>query len=370
MAVFTPPAEDPALTTRLARARCVTRTGLLRAGLVCLALLMISAARSQTHAQTAGGSEDVNSLIDRIFGGDTPEDTSQQETHEDQDGGGRANTGPNVDAAGSREGTGSGLDIAETTSTDRVAGSSETTSDPSVTGSDDLIDDIFSAAGDPDSVPGDAAETQADGADTGGAIDTSQTVNTNGASDASTPLSNTLGETQDTIQDTLIRIGELLPSIRTLIQVFAGALGLGYGIQGLYRGAAIANGTAGPRRPHHAAFTVLAGIFLFFLAQTIDIVIFGIFEAKSTTASLAYQDATEGLSERGERSFQALVGLINVIGIIAILRGVIIIKRTAGGDDQQATVLAGIVFLVAGGLAANILQTVDILGVTFDMFST
>ncbi|HSW70347.1 MAG TPA: hypothetical protein VLH77_00010 [Gammaproteobacteria bacterium] len=60
----------------------------------------------------------------------------------------------------------------------------------------------------------------------------------------------------------------------------------------------------------------------------------------------------------------ACYGIIQLIGVIALIRGLLIMKQVGGGRAQQATLKAGLAHLVGGILCINIYNTIQVLEAT------
>ena len=105
------------------------------------------------------------------------------------------------------------------------------------------------------------------------------------------------------------------------------------------------------------------GAFLLLLPEfinTINTTIWGQPEI-SAAEGLAYDVATTSFAD----TFKPLVQIIQFIGLIAMLRGFLILSRSTGQGAQPGTMSKGFVHIVGGILAVNIVGTINMVTTTF-----
>jgi len=62
---------------------------------------------------------------------------------------------------------------------------------------------------------------------------------------------------------------------------------------------------------------------------------------------------------------QPLIDTIRLFGLIAVVRGLVILTRIAGENPQPGSMGKGLMHIIAGTLAINIVGTIDMIKATF-----
>ncbi|MCY4260799.1 MAG: hypothetical protein OXC91_11115 [Rhodobacteraceae bacterium] len=101
--------------------------------------------------------------------------------------------------------------------------------------------------------------------------------------------------------------------------------------------------------------TFVSGVALLAFPATVGVILGSLFGAttrESPQAILSFPgvEQTRGVLAGASGLVTAIIRLIQFVGLIAIVRGILVLNAAASG---RATVGGGITFLVAGGLAVN-----------------
>jgi uncharacterized membrane protein len=146
-----------------------------------------------------------------------------------------------------------------------------------------------------------------------------------------------------------------------LTQVVAYVIGLFLGIKSLFKFAEVSRdknkSVSGP------ISTFLAGVALLYLGSTLDVLTSSVFTSGDNGLI-----AMPGGMGQAKAVFKAIFTFISMVGLIAIVRGVLILKNVGdGGAPKNATFSQGLVFLIGGLAAWHITATIRILASTFGL---
>jgi intracellular multiplication protein IcmC len=167
-------------------------------------------------------------------------------------------------------------------------------------------------------------------------------------------------------------LGDLADSLRGLIAVVCYILGIALVVAGLVAARKTAEAPSQSRGGFGDALASLGvGCTLVALPSFVGMgleSLFGAAEPISTISSLAYAKFTDDVSAEGQRAAGALAVVVNVVGLIAVVRGLLIIRASANGDGNSSYG-SGITFLVSGLILVNILGFADKVGISLGVLN-
>lgn len=155
----------------------------------------------------------------------------------------------------------------------------------------------------------------------------------------------------------MVNIAETLPPVLAMVSAASYLIGITLVIKGVFKLKEF--GEARTMMTSHLSavptiITLCVGGFLIFFPTSIEIGLQTIF-AYSTPLSYSSQDtATKDLVD-------AIVMIMQIIGSIAFIRGMMLIKASTGQGAQPGSFSKGITFVIAGILAINIYGTWEVL---------
>ncbi|MFG6082219.1 hypothetical protein ACEUZ9_002863 [Paracoccus litorisediminis] len=92
------------------------------------------------------------------------------------------------------------------------------------------------------------------------------------------------------------------------------------------------------------------------LMQTLTLTFFGTATSPDPSAIFAYSPTTIGMLDASAPGGRMLTGIVSIVmftGIIAIMRGLLLLNATAQGGGGPKTFGPGITFCIAGSMAVN-----------------
>ena len=183
------------------------------------------------------------------------------------------------------------------------------------------------------------------------------TVNAAGSPSATTA-------TLDTIMANFVR--DLSGPVKYAVAIFSYIIGILFGMVGIGRLLRLDSG------PKTALSTGTFGIFitsalLLLFAQfvvTIQITLFGI-AGESVTSALAYNFGAPDLMARANNALNAVVGFIGIVGYISVLRGLLMVRSFADGDEKDIS--PAIIHMIGGAIAINLAFFVGLMEKTINL---
>ena len=109
-----------------------------------------------------------------------------------------------------------------------------------------------------------------------------------------------------------------------------------------------------------AMVKLVVGILLIYLPTTIDVGIVT-FWGNNAGGILTY---TSSDSDQFGMVKEGVIAIVRVVGLISLVKGLIILSRSAGQSVQQGTFSRGLLHVIGGILAINIVGTLRIIGGT------
>jgi intracellular multiplication protein IcmC len=110
-----------------------------------------------------------------------------------------------------------------------------------------------------------------------------------------------------------------------------------------------------------ALTTIVIGILFVYLPSTLKVTLSTIYGNDTVTA---YDSSGTWY----DQTLAVVVSIVQLVGLISFIRGLIIFYKVGNGNSQQVTIGKGVTHVVGGILAFNLLATVDILATTFGLF--
>ena len=110
---------------------------------------------------------------------------------------------------------------------------------------------------------------------------------------------------------------------------------------------------------------LIVGVLLFYLPGTIDIGVWTIWGHSAFTSNGAsYMEYTASSTDIFGPTKEGVIALIRVIGYISFVRGFMILSRSGEQNVQPGTFSKGIIHVVGGIAAINIVETIRVIGNT------
>lgn len=122
----------------------------------------------------------------------------------------------------------------------------------------------------------------------------------------------------------------------------------------------------GPQQGHSyngAVMTILIGagcIYLPTLMITMRETMFG-----SETSPLSYGIQATGFSDQANKVLYVILHFIQFVGVLSFVRGWLILNKVANGGGQNVSLSKGVIHILGGILAANIVITTNMLSKSF-----
>jgi intracellular multiplication protein IcmC len=163
----------------------------------------------------------------------------------------------------------------------------------------------------------------------------------------------------------LDNIEKQLPYLYSVVTGFAYVAGMMFIVKGLYslreygEGRMMGSAQRGIKEP---LVLLLVGAFLLYIPTAKDVILTSVFGTASITPYNSYDTNTKtGFDELG----QVLVNLVQFVGLVAFVRGLLILQRVGSNHGgQQATFGKAVTHLLGGALAMNIMGFVNIIATT------
>lgn len=111
---------------------------------------------------------------------------------------------------------------------------------------------------------------------------------------------------------------------------------------------------------------LIVGAFLMYLPSTLDTglnTMYGNTELAAAGDLMSYQPLTA--RENWNNLSDVLISYVRLIGLIAFIRGLLILSKMGHPGSQPGSVAKGLTHLVGGILLINVVETVNILAATF-----
>lgn len=159
------------------------------------------------------------------------------------------------------------------------------------------------------------------------------------------------------ISQMIINIAETLPPVLAMVSAASYIIGIVLVMKGIFKLKEF--GEARTMMSSHLSampsiITMCTGGFLIFFPTSIEIGMQTIFDYSSPLSYSSQDSASDELVD-------AIVMMMQIIGSIAFIRGMLLIKSSTGQGAQPGSFSKGITFVVAGILAINIYGTWEVL---------
>lgn len=169
--------------------------------------------------------------------------------------------------------------------------------------------------------------------------------------------------------DILNNVANNLPSVQRLISGFAYIMGIGFAFKAMYSLKTYGEmRTAGSQASIKEALTYLiVASVLIYMPTAVQIVLMSSFGSPNILAYSPVSSSNAGINVLfgGSAIGLPLTIIIQTIGLWSFVKGWVMIARTAsGGGQQQGGISKGLVHVMGGVFALNIVETVNIINNT------
>lgn len=160
-------------------------------------------------------------------------------------------------------------------------------------------------------------------------------------------------------------------NIQKLVVALSYVMGVGMVVRGVMMYRIFANQTFGSAQRGEIAgpmVWITIGCVLIYLPSTVEtslITAFGSGTVGETSELIGY--TTLSATEKWRRISEVAIGYMKLIGLIAFIRGWIILSKMGHSGAQPGSIGKGIIHIVGGILLINIIDTVNMLARTFGL---
>ncbi|MFN7098566.1 MAG: hypothetical protein ACK4PR_13585, partial [Gammaproteobacteria bacterium] len=105
---------------------------------------------------------------------------------------------------------------------------------------------------------------------------------------------------------------------------------------------------------------IIIGAALIYLPSAKDTMLISVYGTTNLSPYVGYGDPQTSFNQMG----QAIVDIVQFVGLVAFVRGLFLFQRVGTGQAQQGTFNKGLVHLLGGVLAMNVVGFVHIVDVT------
>lgn len=171
--------------------------------------------------------------------------------------------------------------------------------------------------------------------------------------------------------DVLKNLAESLLDIQHLISGAAYVMGIGFIFKAIYalkaygEGRTMTSSNASMKEP---LVYLLVGAILLYLPTAVDVVLATTFGANAQILAYApinsKSSQIQGLFGAGSPVGRPLTMLIQVIGLIAFIRGWVLIARASSQGQQPGGTGKGLMHVFGGIIALNIIKTMEVINAT------
>lgn len=160
-----------------------------------------------------------------------------------------------------------------------------------------------------------------------------------------------------TIQQMIINIANTMPDLLAMFSAITYVIGFLLVLKGIYKlkeYGEMRTSMSSQTNLWPPLITITIGTLLIFFISTYQV---GLQTLFSYTSPLAY---TEG-SDSAEDLIPAVVSIMQVVGVIAFIRGMLLLNNAGHPGAQQGGIGKGLAFIIGGLLAINIYGTFEML---------
>lgn len=164
--------------------------------------------------------------------------------------------------------------------------------------------------------------------------------------------------------DTMLEnINAQLPYLYSLISGGCYLFGIAVFIRGISKLKEVADNSAS--RAQRSSLTeplanMILGVALIYLPSTMDTMLITVYGTSSITPYSGYGPAGSSFNEMA----QVIINIVQFVGFIAFVRGLILFYRLGMGQAQQGTFNKGFTHLIGGIIAMNVVEFINIIGTT------
>lgn len=168
----------------------------------------------------------------------------------------------------------------------------------------------------------------------------------------------------------LNNIAKSLGPVQELIKTVAGVLGLGFLFKAIYslkiygESRTMTSGTANAKEP---ILYILVAAALLYLPTTVEVLLMSTFGESNPLAFQPISSVNDSINNTfgmGSIIGRPLTLIIQVVGMIAFIRGWVLIARSASQGQQPGGTGKGLMHVFGGILAINIVKTIEVINNT------
>lgn len=170
--------------------------------------------------------------------------------------------------------------------------------------------------------------------------------------------------------DVLTNIAKTLGPVQELIKVVAGVLGLGFIFKAIWslkiygESRTMTSGTANAKEP---ILYIIVGSVLLSLPTAIEVLLMSTFGESSAMPYAPINSSNDSITKifgAGSAIGRPLTMIIQVIGLVAFIRGWVLIARSASQGQPPGGTGKGLMHVFGGILAINIVKTIEVINNT------
>jgi intracellular multiplication protein IcmC len=159
------------------------------------------------------------------------------------------------------------------------------------------------------------------------------------------------------IQQMIVNIAKVMPSLLAMFSAFAYIIGLALMYKGVYKlkeYGEMRTAMSSQTNLWGAIITLVVGSLLIYFVSAYKI---GLQTLFGYSSPLAYTED----SSSSEQLVSAVVLIVQIVGVIAFIRGMLLLNSAGGHGAQPGTIGKGVTFIIGGLLAINIYGTWQVL---------
>lgn len=155
------------------------------------------------------------------------------------------------------------------------------------------------------------------------------------------------------VQQMVVNISKTMPSFLKMLSAFAYIVGFGLVMKGIYKlkeYGEMRTAMSSQTNLWSAIITLVVGSLLIFFISSYQI---GIQTLFGYSSPLTYAESTGATDEL----VSAVVLIMQIVGVIAFIRGILLLNNAGSHNAQPGTIGKGLTFVIGGILAINIYGT-------------
>jgi intracellular multiplication protein IcmC len=164
------------------------------------------------------------------------------------------------------------------------------------------------------------------------------------------------------VSEMLVKFSSNFPQIKRLVFAFSYLLGFWLIMSAIHKFKMLSSPSQMQSTASGAVIQLLIGAMLIAMPSFIKMTLYSLWGTESIMRPSSFSGGV--LSASVEK---AVVGLIQLLGYISVVRGFMILNKVARQQASQDTFGKGIVHIIGGILAINIMKTIDVIKNSFGL---